>query len=286
MGALGMIKSLLICTDGSPHGEQSVRYGLHLARRLEARLAVLHVLDSRLLEGPMIANVSGWLGAEPFSDPLAQFRVIMQEKGDAVLAAARAACLAEGVADVECKLVWGHPARVILREETPAELVVIGQDGEHDDATGEWTGSTVDRVIRHSVKPCLVVPATFDPIDRILVAYDGSPHASRALHEAIELAIGLMVPLFICTVVEQGEHQRALDHADMAMRLARAHECAAAFLIVEGRTDEILLAKAKELQCGLLVAGCHGHSRIREMIIGSTANRLLHHTTMPLLLVR
>jgi len=281
-----MIKSLLACTDGSPHGEQVLRCALHLARRLEARLSVLHVLDSRLLEGPMIANISGWIGAEPFSDPLTQFRAIMQEKGDAVLAAAKAMCVAGGVADVEAKLVWGHPARVILREEIPAELVILGQDGEHDDVTGEWTGSTVDRVIRHSVKPCLIVPSTFSPIDRIMIGYDGSPHASRALHEAIELAIGLMVPLFICTVVEGGDHQRAMDHADMAMRLARAHECAAAFLIVEGRADEILLAKAIELQCGLLVAGSHGHSRIREMIIGSTANRLLHHTTLPLLLVR
>ncbi len=281
-----MIRSLLVCTDGSLHGEQSVRCGLHLARRLEARMTILHVLDSRLLEGPLMANVSGWLGAEAFTDPLNQFRTIMQEKGDAVLAAAKAGCAAEGVTDVETRLVWGHPARMILREETPAELVVLGQDGEHDDATGEWTGSTVDRVIRHSVKPCLIVTSSFSPIDRIMVAYDGSPHASRALHEAIELAIGLMVPLFICIVVESGDHVRAMDHADMAMRLARAHECAAAFLIVEGPVAETLIAKAVELQCGLLVAGSHGHSRIREMIIGSTANRLLHNTTIPLLLVR
>jgi nucleotide-binding universal stress UspA family protein len=281
-----MIKSILVCTDGSPHGEQSLRYGLHLARRLDARLTALHVLDSRLLEGPMMANISGWIGAEAFNDPLAQFRILMQEKGNALLAAVKATCAAEGLTDIETRLVWGHPARVILHEETPAELVLLGQDGEHDNASGEWTGSTVDRVIRHSIKPSLVVPATFAPIDRIMVAYDGSPHASRALHEAIELAIGLMVPLFICIVVEHGEHGRAMDHADMAMRLARAHECAAAFLIVEGPVDEILLTKASELQCGLLVAGSHGHSRIREMIIGSTANRLLHHTTMPLMLVR
>ena len=281
-----MMKRLLVCTDGSPHGEQSIRYGLHLARRLDAKMVVAHVLDSRLLEGPMMANISGWIGAEPFSDPLTQFRAIMQEKGEAVVAAAKAQCEAQGVFDVETALRWGHPARVLLREEIATELVVLGQDGEHEDASGEWTGSTVDRVIRHSVKPCLVVPSTFAPIDRMMVGYDGSPHASRALHEAIELAIGLMVPLFICTVVEDGDHQRAIDHADMAMRLARAHECAAAFLIVEGHPADVLLAKARELQCGLLVAGSHGHTRIREMIIGSTANRLLHQTTLPLLLVR
>jgi len=281
-----MIRSILVCTDGSAHGENSIRYGIHLARRLRARLSALHVLDSRMLEGPLMANISGWIGAQPFTDPLNQFRAIMQEKGDAIMLAFRAMCDKEGVTDVEGRALWGHPARVILREELQAELVILGQDGEHDEITGEWTGSTVDRVVRHSAKPCLIVPETFSSVERIMIAYDGSPHASRALHEAIELAMDLSVPLVICTVVEAGDHKRAMDHADTAMRLARAHECAAAHLIVEGRPAEMLMQKALELHCGMLVAGSHGHSRIREMIIGSSANYLVNHAKLPLLLVR
>jgi nucleotide-binding universal stress UspA family protein len=281
-----MIKTLLACTDGSPHGGHAIEAGAHLARRLNARVTALHVLDARMLEGPMIASISGWIGAAPASDPLTQFRALMQEKGEAILAHAAATLRAAGVEEPETVLKWGHPARVILREELRAELVVLGQDGEHDEITGEWTGSTVDRVIRHSIKPCLVVPGPFTDIGRIMVAYDGSPHASRALREAIELALDLAVPLVICTVVEAGDHNRAMDHADTAMRLARAHECAAAHLIVEGMVPEVLLTKALELNCGLLVAGAHGHGRIREMILGSCATYLLNRATLPLLLVR
>jgi len=281
-----MIKSILICTDGSPHGEQSVRYGIHLAKRLKARLSALHVLDTRMLEGPLMANIAGWIGAQPFTDPLSQFRAIMQEKGEAVLTACTATCRDEGFEGVDTLLKWGHPARTILREEIAAELVILGQDGEHDDITGEWTGSTVDRVVRHSIKPCLIVPDTFTPIDKIMVAYDGSAHASRALHEAIELAISLAAPLVICTVVEQGDHNRAMLQADTAMRLARAHECAAAHLIVEGPTADTLLQKSAELNCTLLIAGANGHSRMRDMILGSTATQLLNHARLPLLLVR
>jgi nucleotide-binding universal stress UspA family protein len=198
----------------------------------------------------------------------------------------RSMCEKEGIEGVELRVRWGHPARVILHEELTTELVILGQDGEHDDITGEWTGSTVDRVVRHSSKPCLVVPQTFAPIDRIMVAYDGSLHASRALHEAIELATDLSVPLVICTVIEAGERQRAMEHADSAMRLARAHECAAAHLLAEGFPAEVLLQKALEQRCGLLVAGSHGHSRIREMFLGGTANHLLSHAKLPLMLVR
>lgn len=281
-----MIKSILVCTDGSPHGEQATRYGIYFAQRLKASLSALHVLDSRMLEGPLMANVSGWIGAEAFSDPLTHFRTIMQEKGDAIMTAFKAACATEGLTAVGTQVKWGHPAKVILQEEVQAEMIILGQDGEHDDITGEWTGSTVDRVVRHSTKPCLVVPSTFTPVDKIMIAYDGSPHASRALHEAIELAIELSAPLVICTVVENGDHNRAMAQADTAMRLARAHECAAAHLIVEGKTAEVLLQKSKELKCGMLVAGAHGHGRIRDMIIGSTATHLLNHSSLPLLLAR
>lgn len=281
-----MIKSLLVCTDGSAHGAYSIRYGIYLARRFEARLSALHVLDSRMLEGPLMANISGWIGAQPFTDPLAQFRTIMQEKGEAILAAFRDECLKEGITEPGTALRWGHPAREILREEIETELVILGQDGEHDEITGEWTGSTVDRVVRHSIKPTLVVPDGFSPMQKVMIAYDGSPHASRALREAIELAMSLSVPLIIATVVEGGDHRRALDHAETAMRLARAHECAAAHLIVEGSAAEVLAEKAQSLGCGVLVAGAHGHSRIREWVLGSTAHRLLVQSRIPLLLVR
>jgi nucleotide-binding universal stress UspA family protein len=281
-----MIKNILVCNDGSAHGESATHYGIDLARRLRARLSGLHILDARMLEGPMMANLSGWLGAEAFSDPLTQFRAIMQEKGDAVMAAFRALCKQHGLDEVETSVKWGHPARVILREEISTELVILGQNGEHDELSGDWTGSTVDRVVRHSIKPCLVVPGRFSPIDRILVAYDGSPHASRALHEAIELALALPAPLVICTVVEHGDHHRAMSNADMAMRMARAHECAAAHLIVEGHVADTLMHQAAEQKCGVLIAGAQGHSRIRELFPGGTATRLITRSTLPLLLVR
>jgi nucleotide-binding universal stress UspA family protein len=281
-----MIKSILACTDGSPHGEMAVDYGIHFARRLDASLGILHVLDSRMLEGPLLANLSGLIGAQPYTDSLGQFRDIMQQKGEAVVAAASAKAEAGGIPDARARLVWGHPARAILEAENTAEMIVLGQDGEHGEITGEWTGSTADRVARHATRPVLVVPDHFVAVDKIMVAYDGSPHAGRALREAIDMAMALHVPLVICTVIEAGDQGQAMDHADTAMRLARAHECAAAFLITQGRPAECLLKKAAETKCTLLVAGAHGHSRIREWILGSTAHELIVKTSLPLMLVR
>lgn len=280
-----MIKSLMVFTDGSPGGDVACNYAIFLAQRLKARLGGCHVLDSRMLEGPLMADISGWIGAQPYGAQLQQFRILMQQKGESIMAAFAKACEEAGV-DAEAEIKMGHPARVILEEETRTELVVLGQNGEHAEITGEMIGSTVERVTRHSIKPCLVTPARFRPIGRILAAYDGSGHASKALHEAIELALALQAPLVILTVAEDQEAGRAREVAEDGLRMARAHECAAANLVVQGRPDQVILTRAEELGCDLIVVGAYGHSRIRAMILGSTTQTLVSRSHLPVLLVR
>ena len=281
-----MIKSILACTDGSEHGDAACEYAATLALRLKARLSGLHVLDSRMLEGPLMADISGWLGAEPFSAQLAHFRQLMEQKGNALMESFRALCEKQGV-PAEVMVRTGLPARVILAEEPRVELVVLGRQGEHAEWTGDLAGSTVERVVRHSVKPCLVTPVAFQPVKKILAGYDGSGHASRALHEAIELAVALNVPLVILVAAENAdEEERARQLAEDAMRLARAHDCIAADLVVQGEPSEQLRAKAKDLACNLIVVGAYGHNRIREMILGSTTHQLIARSECPVMLVR
>ncbi len=280
-----MIKTMMVFTDGSAGGATAARYAIHLAKQLNAKLTGGHVLDSRMLEGPLMADISGWIGAQPFSGQLKQFRDLLQQKGEAVLAALVSMAEAEGI-EIDVKLLMGHPARVILQEEAKTEMLIMGRNGEHADLTGEFIGSTVERVTRHSIKPCMVTPDVFQPIAKILCAFDGSPHAGKALHEAVEMALALQVPLVILSVAENHDLRAARDIAEDGMRIARAHECAAANLVVEGRPDQMISLKAEELGCGLIVVGAHGHSRIRDMILGGTTNSLVARARLPVMLVR
>lgn len=280
-----MIKTMMVFSDGSEYGTTAVRYALFLTRQLNARLAACHILDSRMLEGPLMADISGWIGAQPFSGQLKQFRDLMQQKGEAVIAAIVSLAESEGI-ECEVNLLMGHPARIILEQEAKTELLILGRNGEHAELTGEFIGSIVDRVARHSVKPCLITPHTFRPIQKILCAFDGSAHASKALHEAVELALVLQAPLVILSVAENHDLRAARDVAEDGMRIARAHECAAANLVVEGRPDQMIALKAEELGCGLVVVGAHGHSRIRDMILGGTTHSLVTRSRLPVMLVR
>lgn len=280
-----MIKSLMVFTDGSDNAQVATCYALDLAKNLRGRIRGAHVLDTRTLEGPLLADISGWLGAQPYGAQVAQFRSLLEQRGQAILEAFDKECEAAGL-DAETCLRTGHPARVILEEEAHAELIILGQRGEHAEQTGEMIGSTVERVIRHSIKPCLVTPSTHRSIHRILAAFDGSDVSSKALHEAIELALALAVPLVLLTVAEDQGHEAARAIVEDGMRLVRAHEGVAAQLVVEGRPDQVILTKAEELGCDLIVVGAYGHSRIREMILGSTTQNLVARAHCPVLLVR
>ncbi len=281
-----MIKSILVCTDGSEYGDVAAEYAIFLTQHLKARLLGLHVLDSRMLEGPLMADISGWIGAQPYGDQLRQFRTLMEEKGSAVIQAFNARCAEAGVTP-ESWLKMGHPPRIILEEEVRAELLILGQKGEHAEWIGELTGSNTERIVRHSVKPCLITPATFTPITRILAAYDGSAHASQALHEATELAQALHVELLVVTIAE-GEARAYADQIGQdAVEMVKAHDYSAESIILnQSQAAQAILDTARDRKCDLIVVGAYGHSRIREMIVGSTTTFIITHSHVPMMLVR
>jgi len=280
-----MIKSILVCTDGSAYGDTACEYAVDFASRLKARLMGLHILDSRMLEGPLMADISGWVGAQPFGTQLQQFRELMEKKGESIIEAFNARCEKAGI-QTESWMKMGHPARIILEEEARAELLVMGQKGEHADWIGDMMGSNVERIVRRSVQPCLITPMEFRPVTKMLAAYDGSAHSSKALREALELSNTLSLPLTVLTVRDGLSGEKATAAAADAQRLAKDHGCEIESMVEEGESEDVILGTARSKECDLIVVGAYGHTRIREMILGSTTAHLVAYSEVPVLLVR
>jgi nucleotide-binding universal stress UspA family protein len=53
-----MIKNILIPTDGSDYSKTAIAYGIFLARKVDAHLIGLHVVDIRLMQGPVCIDIS------------------------------------------------------------------------------------------------------------------------------------------------------------------------------------------------------------------------------------
>ena len=280
------MKRLLVCTDGSNHGGVAVEYGVYLAHRLPCELIGAHVLDSRMLEGPLMADISGWIGAQPYGNQLQQFREMLEQKGEAVITAYNERCAKAGLPESGV-IRMGHPAAAILEEEEKADALVLGQRGIHADLLGESMGSTTEKVVRHSTKPCLVTTAEFKEIGKILAAYDGSEHARHALDVAVEWAKALQVELMVLTVADEHDGQEAKQLAQAGHQQAEASGCKAVHMVAEHkRAEHAILESTVEQGCDLVVMGAHGHSRIREWILGSVTHQVLMGAKCPVLLVR
>lgn len=280
------MKNILVCTDGSPHGNTATQYALHVAKALNASLRGLHVIDIRWLEGPLPSDIAGWIGADAYMGQLPAFQKLLHEKGAAVLEALRADGAAAGL-EVETVLRTGHPAHIILDEARQTDLVVLGQCGEHAEWSGDLIGSVTDRISRRAKKPVLITPAEFRAIRRILSAYDGSEHARHALEIAADWAQSLKAALILVSVAERDNQLEQMQSVLQEGRnlAAQSGITVAESLCLQDSVPSAILGTAYKKHCDLLTIGAYGHSRVREWVLGSNTATLINRARIPVLLV-
>ncbi len=279
-----MIKNILVGLDGSTFGEVAQEYAMDLSRRLDARLEAVHIVDSRLMDFPLVAPQSGLITWNP--GIINGLQEALRERGEDILNEAAERARSAGI-DLVTSLEFGHPAQVLAEVQNRTELLVLGRQGEHAQNAPDITGSTMERFIRRASRPCLVTPDRFEPIQKIVLGVDGSAASGRALSEAVELANALQVPLVILSVAERDTdlplaQKTVLD----AHSLARAHDCAAASLTAVGPPPVCLLEQAAETQSNLIVLGSHGHGWIYDRLIGSAAAHVVSQARIPVMVVR
>lgn len=140
---------------------------------------------------------------------------------------------------------------------------------------------------------------------KILVAIDGSENALRALDFAVrQAAYAPVAQLHVLTahpaaaaygaleiyVTEEKMRQIATSQAravldQAAERLANAG-CRFELEHLEGEPASVIARRAAELGCESIVMGTHGRSQFGVLVMGSVAQRVVHHATVPLTLVK
>lgn len=278
-----MIKNILLGTDGSACSETACAYAIDLARRLDAQLEAVHVVDSRMMDYPLIAPQSGIVTWNPGLTN--HLQDLLRKRGEELLRKVSEQGRAGGVSMV-VTLEFGHPAQVLSDIQRRTELVVLGRQGEQARTAPEITGSTMERFVRRATRPCLVTPAAFQPFSRVLLGVDGSAAAGRALNAAIDLSNALSLPLILLGVAEREADLPLAQQTVMeAHTLARAHDCAAASLTATGAPATCILEQAHSTQSDLIVLGSHGHGWIYDRLIGSVAAHVISRAHIPVLMV-
>jgi len=140
----------------------------------------------------------------------------------------------------------------------------------------------------------------FGIMRRLLVAYDGSAQARRAVEVAVDLAqkyrasITLLTaihhPSFAATVgeVEESHHEQRLAVEQMqreAIEYARLRGIDPGAEIVAGHPAEAIIEYARTHEVDLIVMGHRGMSNLQRFFVGSVADRVVDHAPCMVLIV-
>ncbi len=279
-----MIKTILVALDGSEHADAALQHALTLAERLEARVIGLHVIDIVSIEGSFFHDISGSLGFEPYLDFSSKMREALRERGRVLLDAFSRQC-ADLHVSCDTVLAMGIVPNEICDQARTADLVVIGHRGINERFSTGLLGATAESVTRKSPKPVFVSPMVFREVRRPLLAYDGSARASAAMHAGAELCASLRLPLTVLHVAR--ETGSAADRiVDEARRYLEPYGIEFTVETTTGHPNERIVEVIAQRGFDLLFIGAYGHSRIIEMVLGSTTEYVLRKCECPVFLAR
>lgn len=278
-----MIKSILIPTDGSVNSHTALEFGIYLAKLFKAEITGLNVIDIRALEGPFLSDISGSLGFTPFQNYFPKFQKILEDRANVILDDFKNRC-AEKSIDPRLKRMSGVIANVIAEEAKRVDLVVIAQRGEHEQWSTGLIGSTTDSVVRKSPRPVLVTPNKFQKVTGVLVAYDGSIEANRALKTACEHFSDKKIQFRIVFVTADGDRKKRLT--DEVNEFVSPYKLKYEITCLEGDAGKEILNFSENTKTDLIAMGAFSHSRIRDLFLGGTTAYIIRKASIPVLLTR
>lgn len=283
-------RTILLATDLDARSDRALDRAVWLARAWKARLVVMTVIDANALEARRMV----------LRDPPSWYR----EQDPQTLAARH--LLEDAAAQdvpIEVRVEQGDAVERILAvaDQTGAGLIVTGV-ARYEALGRAVLGSTVDRLVRRSPLPVLVVrQRTRGGYRRMVAASDWSDSSRHALRTATTLFPELGVDLLHGIEVPRLGMLDATREAVVDNALAQARAEGEAFLagcrppggasritlLVEYGDPALLLPLyAGQFPVDLVVVGTHGRSALFDIVLGSVAQRLLETSPVDTLLVR
>lgn len=247
---------ILVPVNGEPGGWQALDQALQLAQREDARVHGLYVVASSSLQ------------AEPAAEAV---RTEFNQR-----------CRAAGIPGSLAVETGAVPAKICERAAL-ADIVVLNLAHPPRPPMLARLGSGFRTTIRLCPRPVLAVPETSLPLERVLLAYDGSAKAEEALFVAAYFAEAWELPLVVVTVKESGAVSDAqVGHARAYLEM---HEVEASYLVHDGGgVAKTILAEVEALASSLVVMGGYGTHPVVEAVLGSVVEEVLRRVRRPTLI--
>jgi nucleotide-binding universal stress UspA family protein len=274
-----MVKDLVVNLTGGTSQDFAADYAISIAALFTAHVGGVAFVYEPVIPGSLLGGIPTDLieaqreeNSKVARAAVARFDAATQKAGVSAESRILDASI-EGAADL-----FGRIARRF-------DISVVGQARPKEGATEELL---IEGALFESGRPVVVVPFVHTQgigLDRVLVCWDGSRPATRAIADALPFLQRAKAVDIVAVSGERGKG-RELAGTNMARHLAR-HDIKVELKRINAGDGDIAAAirsHAAERGAQFMVMGGYGHSRLREFILGGVTRTFLASSTIPVLM--
>ena len=264
-------RTILVELAGDSGLEPRLRVARSLADRFHAILVGMHVMPLPFIPASY-GEATAYIGPE-LIEPQRRANRKIAERVQAVF---RSVC-GEGP-----NAIWqeaeGDRGDLLAEAARTTDLLLA----RHAKVGGTDAPDVLDQLVTAAGVPIVALPpeASGDLGQTVLVAWNGSREATRAVHDALPL-LNAAKGVTLCAVGDE-----AATSLEAAAAMLRRHGIAVHPHRVaepDGNAGEVLLAECSARGADLLVMGAYGHARLRELVFGGATRHVLRAATLPVL---
>ena len=256
--------------------KDAVSFAVYEKARISAAVCVVkvraphHTLSDAFIDIPALVDSEMEKSSDAAAELIARFEKLARNAG----------VYQESIIN---KCYGSEAPDLLVREARLRDLTILSAVSE--DHNYPWYAESI---IFGSGRPALILPQQASrafALYRVVVAWDGSRPASRAVADALPL-LEQAREVQILTILKEKELSSESAAQELRQSLERRGIVAGSDSVdAAGRTiGEVLTSELLTRQADLLIMGAYGHSRMREFILGGATRSMLSNPPVPLFL--
>jgi nucleotide-binding universal stress UspA family protein len=281
---------VLACVDQSQFADYVADYASWAARRMDAPLEFLHVID-RHAGRAAAEDHSGAIGIDAqekllstLSDEDESRSKAAREQGRIFLNRLRERAVAAGVYSPDVRQRHGHLEETLAEQEDEVRLFVLGRRGESAEHTQRDIGRNVERVVRSLHKPILTITEDFTEPKRVMIAFDGGIVTRRGVEMVAASPLFKGLPIHL--LMSGKESREAPKQLEWAKNILETAGFDAQSSLTPGDAESVIAKAVSDQDIDILIMGAYSHSPLRSLLLGSKTSDLLRSARIPTLLLR
>jgi nucleotide-binding universal stress UspA family protein len=304
-------KNILVPIDGSLQSRISQEMAVFISELFRSQVTLLHVVSNELFTlgqtytpREKYTPISTATGQFPrtLSLPKTKENVFPEEvirevteryreTGKTILAESASLFAKEGIA-VKEKLVDGNDTAETIIAEAEAgnyDLIIMGNSGGENEL--DLHLGSVAKKVALSVKASVLIGRKKRKVRKILIPVDGSAKDEKALQKACMIAKAAESKIVLLHVQEKSIVKLKPEIKEIGLQILKhaskmVEETQFEQKLVSGDPADIIIQMAEQADVDLIAMSSGGYGTLRGFFLGSVSDHVLHHATVPVLLVK